>query len=109
MFIEEALGQMFGNFHWPQTNFPDLKYYEDALVSAGVVSLFLRRKTICEKLFDQMRDETSHTLLSLVPPRHKTGYSLRNNNCLSLPKHRTSRFANSFFLAGSKSYKSSFK
>jgi hypothetical protein len=26
---------MFGNFHWPQTNFPDLKYYEDALVRAG--------------------------------------------------------------------------
>ena len=88
--------------------FPDLKY-EDALVRAGVVSLFLRRKTICEKLFDQMCDETSHKLHSLVPRRHKTGYSLRNNNCLSIPKHRTSRFANSFIMAGSKAYNSSFK
>jgi hypothetical protein len=79
--------------------FPDLKY-EDAFVRAGVVSLFLRRKTICEKPFDQMCDETSHKLHSLVPPRHKIGYSLRNNNCLSIPKHRTSRFANSFIMAG---------
>ena len=69
--------------------FPDLKY-EDALVTAGVVSLFLRRKTICEKLFVQMSVETYHKLHSLVPPRHKTGYSLRNDNCLSIPKHRTS-------------------
>ena len=88
--------------------FPDLKY-EDALVTAGVVSLFLRRKTISEKLFVQMcDDETSHKLHSLVPPRHKTGYSLRNDNCLSIPKHRTSRFANSFIMAG-KAYNSSFK
>jgi hypothetical protein len=85
--------------------FPDLKY-EDALVTAGVVSLFLRRKTISEKLFVQMCDETSHKLHSLVPPRHKTGYSLRNDNCLSIPKHRTSRFAN---MAGSKAYNSSLK
>ena len=73
--------------------FPDLKY-EDALVRAGVVSLFLRRKTICEKLFDQMCDETSHKLHSLIPPRHKTGYSLHNNNCLSIPKHRTTNNPN---------------
>ena len=77
--------------------FPDLKY-EDALVTAGVMSLFLRRKTICEKLFVQMSDETSDKLHSVVPPRHKTGYSLRNDNCLSIPKHRTSRFANSFII-----------
>ena len=63
--------------------FPDLKY-EDALVRAGVVSLFLRRKTICEILFVQMYDDSSHKLHSLVPPRHKTGYSLRNDNCLSI-------------------------
>ena len=105
---------MLGNFHWPQTNFPDLKYYEDALVRAGVVSLFLRRKTVCEKLFDQMCDETSHKLNSLVPPRHKTGYSLRIQyqsirTLVSIPKHRTSRFANSFITAGSKAYNSSFK
>jgi hypothetical protein len=54
--------------------FPDLKY-EDALVRAGVMSLFLQRKTICEKLFDHMCDETSHKLHFLVFPRHKTGYS----------------------------------
>jgi hypothetical protein len=69
--------------------FPDLKY-EDALVTAGVVSLFLRRKTICEKLFVQMSVETSHKLHSLDPPRHKTGYFLRHDNCLSIPMHRTS-------------------
>jgi hypothetical protein len=45
--------------------FPDFKY-EDALVRAGVVSLFLRRKTICEKLFVEMCYETSHKLHSLV-------------------------------------------
>ena len=73
--------------------FPEFKY-ADAMSYAGLVTLFLRRSTICEKFSERICTETSHKLHHLVPSRHDTDYFLRNSNSLDITKYKTSRFSN---------------
>ena len=84
--------------------FPDC-CYDTAMARAGVVPLFIRRETICKRLFERMRTDESHKLHSLVPSNRDTEYSLRGgNNKLSIPRCRTNRYANSFIIASSKAF-----
>ena len=46
-------------------SFPDC-CYDFAMVRTGVVSLFIRRETICERFFERMRTDESQKLHSLV-------------------------------------------
>ena len=70
---------------------------------ASLVTLFQGRSNICKKFFGRIciDNDTSHELHHLVPPRYDTGYFLRHNNSLDIPKCETSRFSNSFVIAGS--------
>ena len=84
--------------------FPDC-CYDIAMHRAGVVSLFIRRETICKRFFERMRTDDAHKLHSLVPSNRDTEYSLRGgNNKLSIPRCRTNRYANSFIIAGSNAF-----
>ena len=84
--------------------FPDC-CYDIAMDRAGVVSLFIRRETICNRFFERMRTDEAHKLHSLVPSNRDTEYSLRGgNNKLSIPRCRTNRYANSFIIAGSNAF-----
>ena len=84
--------------------FPDC-CYDIAMVRAGVVSLFIRRETICIRSFERMCTDVSHKLHSLVPSNRDTEYSLRDgNDILSIPRCRTNRYANSLIIARSKAF-----
>ena len=84
--------------------FPDC-CYDIAMTRAGVVSLFIRRETICMRSFERMRTDVSHKLHSLVPSNRDTEYSLRGgNDILSIPRCKTNRYANSFIIARSKAF-----
>ena len=76
--------------------FPDC-CCDTAMAHAGVLSLFIRRETICKRSFERMCTDESHKLHSLVPSNRDTEYSLRGgNDIFSIPRCRTNRYANSF-------------
>ncbi len=93
----------------PRIIFPDCCYdvvmIWTTMDRAGVVSLFIRRESICKRFFERMRTDEAHKLHSPVPSNRDTEYSLRGgNNKFSIPRCRTNRYANSFIIAGSKDF-----
>ena len=74
--------------------FPDC-CCDTAMAHAGVLSLFIRRETICKRSFERMFTDESHKLHSLVPSNRDTEYSLRG---VVIPRCRTNRYANSFII-----------
>ena len=46
--------------------YPNL-HYEDALMEAGMESLYARRQTACNKLFNQILNNPNHKLHNLIP------------------------------------------
>ena len=78
--------------------FPDC-CCDTAMAHAGVLSLFIRRETICKRSFERMCTDESHKLHSLVPSNRDTEYSLRGGNGIfSIPRCKTNRYANSFII-----------
>ena len=53
--------------------YPDLSYAE-ALVAAGITSLYERRQVLSETLFDQIMEDPSHKLHDLLPPHNESTY-----------------------------------
>jgi hypothetical protein len=89
--------------------FPDLKY-EDALVTAGVMALFLRRKTICEKLF--VKCLLKHPINSILSFSQDIKQDILYVMTIVFQYQsigQVYRFANSLIMAGSRAYNSSFK
>jgi hypothetical protein len=55
-------------------------HYEDALMEAGMESLYTRRQTACNKLFIQILKNPNHKLHNLIPKIDTSlNYQLRNN------------------------------
>ena len=80
------------------------KSYEQAISTAGLVSLFQRRQQITDKLFQQISKDDTHKLHELLPTAKSTSISLRNNPKFVLPKVSTDRFKNSFIISSSLKY-----
>ena len=76
--------------------YPGLQY-TDALQIAQIPRLDTRRHTLCMKTFEKI-GEPNNRLNHLLPPTRVAahGRTLRNSDCLSLPKCRTARYKHSF-------------
>ena len=75
-------------------------HYIDALQIAQIPRLDTRRRELCMKTFEKIA-KTNNRLNHLQPPTREFthGRTLRNKDCLSLPKCRTNRYKNSFIPA----------
>ena len=75
-------------------------HYIDALQIAQIPPLDTRRRELCMKTFEKIA-KTNNRLNHLLPPTREVahGRTLRNKDCLSLPKCRTNRYKNSFIPA----------
>ena len=79
--------------------YPNL-HYEDALVEAGMESLYARRQKACDKLFKQILEDPNHKLNNLIPRTDaSTNYQLRNDKKIHVPKFCTERFKNTYIIA----------
>lgn len=73
--------------------YPDLCYH-DALKTANLEPLDVRRENRCKALFESMKDP-KHKLHSLLPPKRNTSRNLRNSRTYEPFKSKTKRFQNS--------------
>ena len=87
-----------------QIIYPDLTYAE-ALVAAGITSLYERRKVLSETLFNQIMGDPSHKLHELLPPRNESTYCTRSRGYFELPICKTHRFRKTFIMNHSVNYK----
>ena len=69
--------------------------YSQRMLTANLQSLYDRRSTLCERLFDRMLDP-GHKLNSLVPALRINEHNLRHNRCFKVPVCRTDRYHKSF-------------
>jgi hypothetical protein len=83
--------------------FPTLPYAE-ALVEAGVDSLFNRRQILTTKLFNDIANDESHKLYQLLPSKNFSNYNMRKENIFNVAISRTNRFKNSFIQHNSTMY-----
>ena len=83
--------------------YPDLSYAE-ALVAAGITSLYERRQVLSETLFDQIIEDPSHKLHDLLPPRNESTYCTRSRRYFELPICKTHRFRKTFIMNHSFNY-----
>ena len=83
--------------------YPDLSYAE-ALVAAGITSLYERRQVLSETLFDQIMQDPSHKLHDLLPPRNESTYCTRSRRYFELPICKTHRFRKTFIMNHSFNY-----
>ena len=83
--------------------YPDLSYAE-ALVAAGITSLYERRQVLSETLFDQIMEDPSHKLHDLLPPRNESTYCTRSRGYFELPICKTHRFRKTFIMNHSFNY-----
>ncbi len=66
--------------------------YEDALIEAGMESLYARRQIACNKLFNQILKDPSHKLSNLIPKINTSlSYQLHNDKKIHVPKFYTER------------------
>ena len=86
-----------------QIIYPDLSYAE-ALVAAGITSLYERRQVLSETLFDQIMQDPSHKLHDLLPPRNESTYCTRSREYFELPICKTHRFRKTFIMNHSFNY-----
>ena len=83
--------------------YPDLSYAE-ALVAAGITSLYERRQVLSKTLFDQIMQDPSHKLHDLLPPRNESTYCTRSRGYFELPICKTRRFRKTFIMNHSFNY-----
>ena len=62
------------------------------LERGNLISLFVRCKNACAKLFDQVRSDPNYKLSSMLPEPSLSNYDLRNTRPFKRPKVRTDRF-----------------
>ena len=83
--------------------YPDLSYAE-ALVAAGITSLYERRQVLSETLFDRIMEDPSHKLHGLLPPRNESTYCTQSRRYFELPICKTHRFRKTFIMNHSFNY-----
>ena len=75
-------------------------HYKDGLIESGLETLYMRRKSACEKLFNQILADPRHKLNELVCRSESSlTYELHKEKQFYTPKFLTDRFKNSFLVA----------
>ena len=73
--------------------------YSEALKVSVLQRLHERRESITTRLYHEVTNNPCHKLHSLLPKRNGCKYSLRNKRTFVVPRCKTDRFKNSFFLS----------
>ena len=73
--------------------------YSEALKVSVLQRLHERRESITTRLYHEVTNNPFHKLHSLLPKRNGCKYSLRNKRTFVVPRCKTDRFKNSFFLS----------
>ena len=73
--------------------------YSEALKVSGLQRLHERRESITTRLYHEVTNNPCHKLHSLLPKRNSCKYSLRNKRTFVVPRCKTDRCKNSFFLS----------
>lgn len=76
--------------------------YQQALTSMNLLTVKEHHNNICMRTFDNIMNDPNHKLNKLLPPRYKSNYKLRHARTFTLPRCKTNRFKNSFFMASSR-------
>ena len=77
--------------------YPNLDY-DDALSEMNIPSLADHHQTICEALFNDIRQDKDHRLYKLLPPIYNSKYNLRRPLIYNVPSCKTNRFMNNFIV-----------
>lgn len=80
--------------------YPALSYSE-ALIEAGIDTLFDRREFLTCKLFNDIVNDIDHKLHGLLPSKNQSDFNLRRKNTFNVSTCTTSRFQNSFLIRNS--------
>ena len=74
--------------------------YGDALEQIGISTLANRRRDMCNKIFNYIRNNPDHKLYNLLStPNVNCEHSLRYNREFNIPLCKTKRLKNSFIMA----------
>ena len=71
-------------------------------VALAVMSLPMvaeHHHNICTRTFESIMSDMNHKLKKLLSPLYKSNYNLRRTRTFTLPRCKTNRFKNSFFMA----------
>lgn len=75
--------------------------YTDSIEESGLSRLSERRQLLTCKLFNEITQDQSHKLRSLLPSENNCKYQLRHKRQLNVPRAKTDRFKNSFIVSNS--------
>ena len=70
--------------------------YSECPVRLGLDTLYSRRVSLCNKLFNSIVENPGHNLFPLLPPRNLPKYNLRRSRTFVLPRCNTNRFKKTF-------------
>ena len=73
--------------------------YQQALALMSLPTIAEHHHNICTRTFESIMSDPNHKLRNLLPPPYKSNYNLRNARTFTLPRCKTNRFKNSFFMA----------
>ena len=73
--------------------------YQQALALMSLPTVAEHHHNICTRTFESIMSDPNHKLRNLLPPPYKSNYNLRNARTFTLPRCKTNRFKNSFFMA----------
>ena len=73
--------------------------YQQALALMSLPTVAEHHHNICTRTFESIMSDPNHKLRKLLPPLYKSNYNLRHARTFTLPRCKTNRFKNSFFMA----------
>ena len=73
--------------------------YQQALALMSLPTVAEHHHNICTRTFESIMSDPNHKLRKLLPPPYKSNYNLRHARTFTLPRCKTNRFKNSFFMA----------
>ena len=73
--------------------------YQQALALMSLPTVAEHHHNICARLFESTISVLNHKLRKFLPPLCKSNYYLRHARTFTLPRCKTNRFKNSFFMA----------
>ena len=73
--------------------------YQQVLALMSLPTVTEHHHNICTRTFESIMSDPNHKLRKLLPPLYKSNYNLRHARTFTLPRCKTNRFKNSFFMA----------
>ena len=78
--------------------------YDEALNEAGIPTIISYCEDVCDKAFNAALGNKDNKLNKLLTETNKAPYLLRNHRHFPIPKWKTDRFKNTFFLSSCLKY-----